>query len=237
MRVSHLFVICFVGFVWCGTNPSNPIQLVIIDTNAWSEPLNLFDRIIQGHHQQHPSEPKLTYRDVWRRFGSESTIDSVIKSFKDAGILTDKLVKDFNRGILFTKRIIDFQKNRQQVEIDVPIFVYNELTKGLSSKIRSPQSSPGHSRNYQEFFDMMPIRTHVAVGDLTEGVDYPHKRPGITDTNVLKIGLKKFFEDNGINGDAGVASNHQSVNRLIEKLGQDYDNDAKKKLTRQHLKN
>lgn len=136
MKIRYLFLICFIGVVWCGTDPHDPKQLVIIDTNAWSEPLNLFDYIIKENQRINPTDPKWTYADVWDKFKKSESFDNMLKGFLDT-----KKTNEYSRGILFTKRILDLEKNRPQVEIDVPIFVFNELTKSLTSKIASQRGS------------------------------------------------------------------------------------------------
>lgn len=133
MCVIYIFLLLFVDAAWCGTSSTQPTERIVFDTNACSGLRALFDRVIDVHNEK--ESKLLSYEDIWKMLDRPESVDGVL-----GGYLTDQERSKFKDGITGTKRILDLKENRPQVEIDIPIFVFNEIGMGMSSKVVKRQS-------------------------------------------------------------------------------------------------
>lgn len=176
-------------------------EKIVFDTNVCSELRILFDHIIETYHTKEGKA--LTYEKIWTWFNGPNSVDDAFKPY-----LTDKERLKFKDGITTTKRILDLKANRPEIELDIPVFVFNEVAMGKSSKIVKHQSDDVpdivhdllYTVSYQELLESIPLRKTINLNVLKEGADFPTKSKTPMSENDLKQALKTFLTENvGVN--------------------------------------
>lgn len=176
---------------------SSEFVIIILDTNVWSYLLRLFDHLISKNKNA-------TYRMIWKKLENENKYsDSTDEAFEKYMNEMFQFQGRFRQGIVATKRILNLI-TMKNVKIVIPIYIYNECEKSLSSKIstkklQTEMSKTNKKWNYDQFFLEMPIKTEFGFeksDELISGEDYPCNIKKCDNSKDIdkKIVLRKFFE-------------------------------------------
>lgn len=208
MRIKFIFSILFV----CITS-SFADHKVIIDTNLWKNTIDFFTKIKEVVPKSNGAQQN--FNEIWESFGNEAdSVDLLLRQNPTIDPI------EYEEGITVTKYILDMwnhkTNNQPDIEINVPVYVYNEVAKGLSSKLGNP--SEELNSNVEPFFKSMQEyrpNTHVDFEDLIKGTDYPEKISSKDDKILIKT-FKEFLAKN--NGKFTALLNHWEINTQDKNL-------------------
>lgn len=163
MRVQVIFLLIFVGSVWCKKS-----DIIIFDTNVCIISLKLFEILSAEIFKQSPTKTQPTYKDIWTKFNGSDSVDIIMNRY-----LSEEDRFQLKKSIIITKLILDLEENRSQTEIHIPVYSYNEAVNGITSKMT--KDTIFFHDGYDEFFKSIPIKTTVDDRLLIKALDYPNK--------------------------------------------------------------
>lgn len=234
MRLLSIFLLIFLASGSSVLTSGEPTQTIVLDSNFCYELRILFDRLIDQHHAKRPDEKALSYEAIWQSFEQGKSVRDVFKEH-----LSEQLMKKSEKGLVATDRILDLKRSGLPIEFDIPVYVFNEVAAGKSSKINTLQSDYVKdivsdmlfTVSYMDFFNSIPIKTNFEIKMLVEGHNFPAKPEKLEPPakfqplpeNELEKRMKEFLEQKQLNTNGGVLN--KNLDKLMKHLSQTPDTD------------
>lgn len=178
---------------------------IVIDSNVWINMKLLFDNIISEDKSLSELTRVDAYEKLWNEFYLSPNLETTCETY-----LKENKYKPLKETYDTIKTIIELKNkiHTHPVKVDIPIYVYCEITDGITSKISVIPKPRESENNYDEFISEFPLNVNIDYGILEEGVDFPYK-----DKNVMEK-MKAFVEEITQNP----TGKHANVNDLIKEL-------------------